>query len=326
MLASGQDGLCLFPNWTLSGIVPSHSPHPEIHLRMTDLLFLGIDGGGTKCRARLRNAQGDLLGEGTGGPSNIRLDPELVWNSLLTACREALSQAGLQESDLSRVHAGMGAAGAGQTSAVERLLARSHPFESFEIDTDAHTAWLGAFNGGDGAILIVGTGSCGYGGVSGQCHYVGGWGYEVSDEGSGAAIGRELLRRCIWAHDGRAPSTALSDVVLAEFKNDLEILVDWVGRARPADYGRYAPLVLQHAEQRDPLGIAIVEDAAAGLSAIGTRLLDLGAPAICLFGGLAEPLRPWLSPPVQRTISAPIADAVDGAILLARTAISGRSS
>jgi glucosamine kinase len=293
---------------------------------MTDLLFLGIDGGGTKCRARLRNTQGNLLGEGTGGPSNIRLDPELVWTSILTACREALSQAGLQEADLGRIHVGMGAAGAGQTSAVERLLARSHPFASFEIDTDAHTAWLGAFNGGDGAILIVGTGSCGYGGVSGRCHYVGGWGYEVSDEGSGAAIGRELLRRCIWAHDGRAPSTALSDVVLAEFKNDLEILVDWVGRARPADYGRYAPLVLQHAEQRDPLGIAIVEDAAAGLSAIGTRLLDLGAPAICLFGGLAEPLRPWLSPPVQRTISAPIADAVDGAILLARTAISGRSS
>ncbi|MFC5083056.1 BadF/BadG/BcrA/BcrD ATPase family protein [Microvirga arabica] len=296
----------------------------EIHPRMTDLLFLGIDGGGTKCRARLRNAQGDLLGEGTGGPSNIRLDPDLVWNSILTACREALSQAGLQENDLGRIHAGMGAAGAGQTSAVERLLARSHPFASFEIDTDAHTAWLGAFNGGDGAILIVGTGSCGYGGVSGQCHYVGGWGYEVSDEGSGAAIGRELLRRCIWAHDGRAPSTPLSDVVLAEFKNDLEILVDWVGKARPSDFGRYAPLVLDYAERRDPLAIDLVADAAAGLGLIATRLLDLGAPAICLFGGLAEPMRRWLPPPVQRTIVAPMADAVDGAILLARMAVTGR--
>jgi glucosamine kinase len=296
---------------------------PEIHPRMTDLLFLGIDGGGTKCRARLRNAQGDLLGEGTGGPSNIRLDPDLVWNSLLTACGEALSQAGLQESDLSRVHAGMGAAGAGQTSAVERLLARSHPFASFEIDTDAHTAWLGAFNGGDGAILIVGTGSCGYGGVSGQCHYVGGWGYEVSDEGSGAALGRELLRRCIWAHDGRALSTPLSDAVLAEFKNDLEILVDWVGKARPSDYGRYAPLVLDYAERRDPLAVDLVANAAAGLGQIATRLLDHGAPAICLFGGLAEPMRPWLPPPVQRTIASPMADAVDGAILLARTAMPG---
>jgi glucosamine kinase len=100
--------------------------------------------------------------------------------------------------------------------------------------------------------------------------------------------------------------------------------VDWVGKARPADYGRFAPLVLQHAERRDPHGIAIIEDAAAGLSVIGTRLLDLGAPAICLFGGLAEPLRPWLSPPVQRTITAPMADALDGAILLARMALQGK--
>ena len=42
---------------------------------------------------------------------------------------------------------------------------------------------------------------------------------------SGAAIGRELLRRCIWAYDGRTASTPLSEAVLAEFKNDLEILV-----------------------------------------------------------------------------------------------------
>jgi glucosamine kinase len=290
---------------------------------MSELLFLGIDGGGTKCRARLRDAQGNMLGEGTGGPSNIRLDPDLVWNSILTACREALAQAGLQEADLKRIHAGMGAAGAGQTSAVERLLSRSHPFVSFAIDTDAHTAWLGAFGGGDGAILIVGTGSCGYGGVSGQCHYVGGWGYEISDEGSGAAMGRELLRRAIWAHDGRIPASPLSDAVLAEFRHDPEVLVDWVGKARPSDYARYAPLVLQHADQRDPLGIALVSDAAADVAMIATRLLDLGAPGLCLFGGLAEPLRPWLPPPVQQRIVPPAADALDGAILLGRTGSSG---
>jgi glucosamine kinase len=297
---------------------------PEIGFDMTESLFLGIDGGGTKCRARLRDAQGNLLGEGIGGPSNLRLDPDLVWTSILTACREALAQAGLPENSLKQVHAGMGAAGAGQTSAVERLLSRSHPFASFEIDTDAHAAWLGAFGGGDGAILIVGTGSCGYGGASGQCHYVGGWGYEISDEGSGAVMGRELLRRTIWAYDGRIPSTPLSTAILAEFGNDPEILVDWVGKARPGDYGRYAPLILQYAEQRDPLAIVLVEDAAAGLARIAFRLLELGAPAICLFGGLAEPLRPWLPPPVQRVIVPPAADAIDGAILLARAAIAGR--
>lgn len=291
---------------------------------MSEFLFLGIDGGGTKCRARLRDGQGNLLGEGVGGPSNIRLDPDLVWGSILAACREALAQAGLHEADLKRVDAGMGAAGAGQSSAVGRLMSRPHPFASFAIETDAHTAWLGAFGGSDGAILIVGTGSCGYGGVKGQFHYVGGWGYEVSDEGSGAAIGRELLRRAIWAHDGRTPSTPLSAAIMAEFGNDPEALVDWVGKARPSDYARHAPLVLQYAERRDPLGMEIIADAAAGLAKIATRLLDLGAPALCLFGGLAEPLRPWLPPPIQKAVVPPAADALDGAILLARTALSRR--
>jgi glucosamine kinase len=290
---------------------------------MSEFLFLGIDGGGTKCRARLRDAEGTLLGEGTGGPSNIRLDPDLVWNSILTACREAIGQAGLQEADLRRIKAGMGAAGAGQKSAVERLLSRAHPFAAFSIDTDAHIAWLGAFGGGDGAILIVGTGSCGYGGVGGQRHYVGGWGYEISDEGSGAAIGREVLRRTIWAYDGRIPSTPLSDAILAEFGNDPEVLVDWVGKARPSDYAGYAPLVLEHAVRRDPLGMELIANAAVEMARIATRLLDLGAPALCLFGGLAEPLRPWLAPPLQQAIVPPAADALDGAILLGRTAQSG---
>lgn len=290
---------------------------------MSEFLFLGIDGGGTKCRARLRDAEGNLLGEGSGGPSNIRLDPDLVWNSILTACREAISQAGLQEDALQRTRAGMGAAGAGQKSAVARLLARAHPFASFAIDTDAHTAWLGAFGGGDGAILIVGTGSCGYGGVGGQRHYVGGWGFEISDEGSGAAIGREILRRTIWAYDGRIPPTPLSDAVLADFNNDPEVLVDWVGKARPSDYARYAPLVLEHAHRRDPLGLELIRHAADEMAQIATRLLDLGAPALCLFGGLAEPLRPWLPPPLQHLIVPPEADALDGAILLGKTTESG---
>jgi len=285
---------------------------------MIDSLFLGIDGGGTKCRARLRDAAGNLLGEGSGGPSNIRLDPDLVWNAILTACRAALDEAGLGVADLGRIHAGMGAAGAGQSSAVERLMARSHPFASFAIDTDAHTAWLGAFGGRDGAIIIVGTGSCGYGVVAGERRYVGGWGYEISDEGSGAAIGREALRRTIWAYDGRIPQSALSQAILTEFGHSPEAIVDWVGKARPADYARYAPVVLQHALRRDPLGLDLIADAAHQMAQIATRLLDLGAPALCLFGGLAEPLRSWLPPPLQQVIVPPEADALDGAILLAR--------
>ena len=58
-----------------------------------------------------------------------------------------------------------------------------------------------------------------------------------------------------------SPATPLSDAVLAEFDNDLGSR--WsTGSARraPSDYARFAPLVLEHAEQRDPLGVAIVAE------------------------------------------------------------------
>ena len=39
-------------------------------------LFLGVDGGGTQCRARLADRAGRILGEGIAGPANIRLGLE----------------------------------------------------------------------------------------------------------------------------------------------------------------------------------------------------------------------------------------------------------
>jgi glucosamine kinase len=288
---------------------------------MSEPIFIGIDGGGTKCRARLRDGRGRLLGEGIGGSANIRLDAELVWNSILTACREALGQARLGEADMERAHVGLGLAGAGQRRAVEHIFSRPHPFRAMAVETDAHIAWLGAFGGGDGAILIIGTGSCGYGRFHGRSVYVGGWGFEISDEGSGGALGREALRRAIRAHDGRIAATSLSDAILARFGGSPEAIVDWAGQARPSDYASFAPLILDHAARRDPLAVELVTEAAAAIASIANRLLDLGAPALCLVGGLADPLRPWLPPALLQASVAPISDPLEGAIALARQAV-----
>lgn len=279
-------------------------------------LFIGIDGGGTKCRARIRDGAGRLVGEGTGGAANIRLATELVWNSILTACRKALRPAGLDETALAGAHVGLGLAGASQSIDAHRILSYRHPFGAVALDTDAHIAWRGAFGGRDGAILILGTGSCGYARVKGQAHYVGGWGFEVSDEGSGAALGREALRRAIWAYDGRIPPTDLALAVLEQFGGP-EAIVDWVGQARPSDYGRLAPLVFDHARRGDPLAAELIAGAAKGAVRIAERLLDLGAPALCLVGGLADPLRPWLPEALMRKVLPPEADALEGAIALA---------
>src|SRR5262249_58977568 len=124
--------------------------------------------------------------------------------AVLAATRAAAAAAGLGAQDFARLHAGLGLAGATGPEEVALVLAEPLPFASTVVDTDAYAAWLGACGGKDGAILIVGTGSCGLAVVNGQRVNVGGWGDVVSDDGSGNAIGRAALRRALWTFEGLA--------------------------------------------------------------------------------------------------------------------------
>ncbi|MBX3536132.1 MAG: N-acetylglucosamine kinase [Chelatococcus sp.] len=285
---------------------------------MMDALFIGIDGGGTHCRARIRDRDGRLIGEGRGGPANVRLGPERVMASILAAARDAAKAGNLSEDAFPHMHAGLGLAGAAQSKPLAELKARPHPFASVSVDTDAYAAWLGATQGAEGAILILGTGSCGFTVVRGVRHSVGGYGSIVSDGGSGAVIGREGIRRAVLAFDELGPRSALTDALLGAYGNSAEAVVDWADAATPGDFAAHTPTILAHALSGDPVATAIVTAAAHDADALITRLVALGAPTVALLGGLAGPMMPWLSPLSRHHIVAPITDAIDGAILMAR--------
>lgn len=294
-----------------------HNPSPA--------LFLGVDGGATRSRARIRDGGGRLLGEGEAGPANTRLGLAQTLREVLAAARAAATASGLGVQDFARFHAGLGLAGATGPEEVALVLAQPLPFASTVVDTDAYAAWLGAYGGKDGAILIVGTGSCGLAVVGGRRINLGGWGDIISDDGSGNAIGRAALRRALWALEGLAPPSALADAILARFERDPEKMLAFAMAATKTDFARFAPLVFEHAAARDPLGVALVEEAAGHIAAMVARLLDCGAPSVALIGGLAEPIAPWLPPRLRARLAAPLADAADGAILMARRALKGRA-
>ena len=290
---------------------------------MKEPLFIGVDGGATHCRARIRDADGANLGEGTSGPGNARLK-EAGFAEVLKSCRAAATAAGLTESDLRRLHAGFGLAGTQQAWDRDYVLARPHPFASVVVDTDAYAAYLGAFGGRDGAILIVGTGTAGLAVVGGERINVGGWGFDIADEGSGMMIGRTAVRRALWALEGMAPMTPLAREVLARFDNDAAMAVEWAGNANPGDYGSFAPAVFTHAEARDPMAAAILEEAAADVARLIARLLEVGAPRIAMIGSVFPRILPWLPPPLRGFCVEPERDAADGAIIMARQALAGR--
>lgn len=287
-------------------------------------LFLGVDGGGTGCRVRLVDTTGRRLGEGKAGAANIRLGLDVSWGQIQAATDQALAEAGLDRTALPRIHAGLGLAGiTGQADAV-RVIGGASGFASLAVETDAHTACLGAFGGRDGAILILGTGSAGYAIVDGASHPIGGWGFEISDDASGAQLGREALRAAVRAYDGLAPRTLLTDAVMARLGGHPPDVVAWVDKAKPGDYGALAPMVLDHASQGDPVAMGLIREAIAHVDTFIRRLLDLGAGRVALMGGLALVLEPWLDTSAREALAKPEGDAMDGAVLLARHAVRTR--
>lgn len=289
---------------------------------MAQRLFLGVDGGGTKTSARVRDEGGALLGEGAAGPGNARLG-ESAYREILTASERAIAAAGLAPSDTARIHAGFGLAGTAQEPDRNAIRDRAWPFASLTVDTDAYAAWLGAFGGDDGAILILGTGSAGLAVVRGKRTSVGGWGADVSDDGSGMAIGRLAVRQSLWALEGMAPLTALARDVLDEFRREPPEIVVWAAAAKPADFARLAPRVFRHAEAGDELAVGIVRQAVCDATMLIERLVALGAPQIAMIGSIFPLMLPWLAAETRARLVQPNGDAMDGAILMAERALRG---
>jgi glucosamine kinase len=290
----------------------------ELAPRKNARLFIGVDGGGTGCRARIEDADGRLLGTGIAGPAAVRLGIDRSIAALESACRAAAAEAGLTTEALAGMDAGVGLAGIGRKGALEELMTRPHPFRSVVYVNDATIACIGAHGGRDGGIVIIGTGSIGFAVVKGQEVRVGGYGFPISDEGSGADLGLHAIRLALRASDGRVLATSFTREVMVRFGNDPFEAVAWMDRATATDYATLAPLVMRHADAGDPVGRRIVREAAEQIDELVRRLIECGAPRVALIGGLASSMEPWLAPDVQRRLSPVEGDAVAGALHLAR--------
>ncbi len=284
---------------------------------MNQKVFLGVDGGGSRCRVRIRDVNGKMLGEALGGSANVYQDFDEAFATIVKTSEEAAAKAGVTLGD---IHAGLGLAGLITSVDGERLLKLRLPFASVVADNDAAAACLGAFNGQDGGIVIAGTGSIGFGLVEGQRHMVGGWGFALGDHGSGAWVGHHAARRAALVIDGLLQPTPLIEKVMAVAGDNRKDLTAWSETATPKDFAQFAPAVFQCAAAGDVLGMTIVIEGARAISNLGRALIARGARQLCLLGGLSQVYLPYLDADVRRALVAAKADAVDGAILMARKA------
>lgn len=280
-----------------------------------DALFLGIDGGGSGCRAALADATGRRLGEGRGGPANIVSDPDGALASVLAAARGAMAAAGEGE-DLSRLTAVLGLAGANVPEAAAQFRARL-PFAA-RVENDVTVAARGALGSDDGIVAAIGTGSI-YGVQrAGRVRLAGGWGLILSDHGSGGRMGRDLYEAALLAHDGFVARTPLLAAILREMGSP-EAIVAFARAATPADFARAAPRVL--AAPDDPAAARILADADAAIARALDHLEAGGDPGgalpIVFTGGLGPVFAARLGPRYPTLVRPAKGGALDGALALA---------
>ncbi|MED5546669.1 MAG: BadF/BadG/BcrA/BcrD ATPase family protein [Pseudomonadota bacterium] len=278
--------------------------------------FLGIDAGGSNCRARLIDAQGTVIGEGRAGAANARIGLEALYETLNATINEAVAQAGLTTSQRAAIAGGMGIAGITRPGVQAGLDAFDFGLASCRYATDAQIANLGANAGEDGAILIIGTGSIAQLRIAGEDHTIGGYGFPISDEGSGAALGLSAMRHALRALDGRTRRTELSAAVTERFGHDTAQAIAWMDNATPRDYGTFAPLVMDYAEADDPIARSIIEDAASHIERFIETIFARGVTRCVLVGGLSHRMKPWLRARTVERLSEPLGDALDGALRL----------
>lgn len=279
--------------------------------------YLGVDAGGTRCRARLVDENGVVRGAAEGGSANTRIGLELVHETLLSTCLAACEMAGLTREKLADIHVGIGIAGLSRVGAKEALQAADFPFAHVHFTSDGAIANLGAHLGDDGAILSLGTGSIAFVRVGGREFTIGGYGFPISDEGSGAALGLSAIRHALRALDGRTRPTPLSEEVTRRFNHEITQVITWMDQATASDYATFAPLVLDRADLGDEIALLIVRDAALHVERFIETIFARGAPRCALMGGLAERLKPWLRLRIIDQLCKPARDALDGALLFA---------
>lgn len=280
-------------------------------------LYLGVDAGGTASKSRLTDEGGNILGIGQAGPANTRIGIEALHTTLLDVCMQATKAAGLSEAEVNTVRCGMGIAGINRMGMKPQIQALQFPFANVQLSSDAMIANLGAHSGGDGAILILGTGSVGLVKRGEDSFSIGGYGFPISDEGSGAALGLSAIRHALRALDGRTRPTPLSQAITKQFDHAIPRVIAWMDDAAPGDYASFAPLVMDYADNGDEIALSIVRDAALHVERFIETIIARGAPRCVLMGGLAARMKPWLRVRVAAQLQEPMGDALDGALILA---------
>ncbi len=290
-------------------------------------LFLGIDGGGSKCKAIVMNENNEILGTGISGPGNPLYGFEQATHSITESAKLALINAKLDPIELNDLNAGVGLAGVNLPVFFDKMKAWQHPFKQLFLAHDLLIACLGAHHSNNGAVIISGTGSCGFSCIDEQEVLVGGHGFPHGDKGSGAWFGLQATKHVLLSLDNIIEPSLMNDALLAKLScSNATAIVEAITGKTATFYAQLANLVFDAAEQGDNIALAIVKDGAEYINSLAGVLLARKPNRLSMLGGLTPRLMFWLDKSLQAQLSKPLSDPEVGAVLFARQELAKQQS
>ncbi|OUS07413.1 hypothetical protein A9Q96_05730 [Rhodobacterales bacterium 52_120_T64] len=280
-------------------------------------LIVAVDGGGSTCRVSICEVSGAIIGAASGGSANITTDFNRALANILETIHRAYAAAGLDPTRMVGDYAYLGLAGANLEGAAD-LMEKALNFDRVKVTSDREITVQGAMGAEDGTVAAIGTGSFFVGRHNGEVLSIGGWGFQLGDDGGGAFLGQKLLRRAIHAHDGIVAHSPLTRGVLQRFGGTPQGLVAFVQGATPMDYGSFAPSIIKAYYEGDAIAIEIVDAAVASLHHTLDTLNTEITGVLYMLGGLGAAYTELLRPEYQAICASPKGDASDGALSLAQ--------
>lgn len=175
-----------------------------------------VDGGGSKTASALLSSEGELITMPSSNGCNPLDNP--AWSDIV---KQVISQILESRDDVSVITMGM--PGYGEIADFDRAVnttIQKRLAEKALVLNDVEMAFHGAFPGGEGILLLAGTGSMAIGNGPNGLVRVGGWGNHFGDEGSAYWIGRSALSLASREIDGRIAPTGFAGELCAEMQID----------------------------------------------------------------------------------------------------------
>lgn len=256
--------------------------------------YVGVDGGGTRSRALVGDANGRALGAADGGPGLIDpADPRVAAVAVAGVAREAARRARVR---LPARVLWAGLAGAGNEAgraAVEEELRGAGLARRVVVGSDVEAAHADAFGEGPGVLLVAGTGSVARAAdPRGEVVTVGGWGALLGDEGGGYGVGLDGIRAVLRSADGREPPTDLTGALLScTGAAGPRELADWAVAAGKREVAALSVAVAEVSKTGDMVAARVIHRALSALREHLEAVLErtsgwAGRPPVAFVGGL----------------------------------------